>query len=134
MSNTETTELFITAARKKYRFDTTKGQVTVEDLFDLNLTSLDAIAVALDDKIQTLGRKSFIAKRSSSTTEVNNKLDIVKYVIETKQEEAAERERRASVEAELAYLQSIKEKKMIDKDHNLSLEELDARIASLKKK
>jgi hypothetical protein len=35
--------LFIQAAKSKLRFNTTRGQLTTEDLFDLNLKSLDAM-------------------------------------------------------------------------------------------
>ena len=45
MNTTDANALFVTAARKKFRFETSKGGLNTEDLFDLSLESLDAIAV-----------------------------------------------------------------------------------------
>ena len=54
--------LFEVAARKKYRFDSQKGLLSVEELWDLPLqstksVSLDSIAIALNKEIKALGKR-----------------------------------------------------------------------------
>lgn len=124
-------ELFIIAARKKFRFNSAHGQLTVEDLFDLNLAKLDFIAVALDEEIQKAGRKSFVQKRTNSTTALEAQLEIVKFVIETKQTEAEERKIKEQNEARRAFLLDLKNKKALEQIEGLSIEEIDKQIASL---
>ncbi len=128
-NNTHT--LFVIAARNKYRFESTKGLLQVEDLYDLNLTSLDNIAVALDEKIQKLGRKTFIEKRTNSTKELEEKLEIIKFVIQTKQKEDEERKAKQAASQQREFLKALREKKQLAQLENLSLEEIEKQIAAL---
>ena len=127
--NTNIGNLFVIAARKKFRFDSTKGQLTIEDIFDLNLTSLDSIAVNLDEKIQKLGRKSFVQKKAASTSDFEDQLEIVKFIIETKQAEAEESKIRLAKAAQRAFLLNLKEKKQMEQLEGLSLEDIEKQLA-----
>lgn len=131
MSNTNTENQFVNATRKKYRFQSNKGLLTVEDLWELNLAALDSIAVDLDEKIQKAGRKSFIERRSPSTTDDATKLDIVKFVIETKQTEADAAKVRAEKANQREFLKSLLEKKQIAQLENLTPEQIQAELAKL---
>ena len=124
-------ELFITASRKKYRFTSLKGQLLTEDLFDLSLASLDTIAVDLDEKVQKAGRKSFVGKRATATGDDENKLEIVKAVIEIKQTEDENRKTRVVKDGQKAFLTSLLEKKQMEKMESLSEEEIQKQLASL---
>ncbi len=123
--------LFITAARKKYRFDSSKGQINAEDLFDCNLWALDSIAVALDDKIQKAGRKSFVGKKLSSTGDDENKLEIVKFVIETKQAEEDARKVRAEKQTQKEFLTKLLQQKKMEQLESLSAEDIQKQLDSL---
>ena len=123
--------LIIKAARKKWRFATTKGHMTFEDLWDLNLEALDKVAVALDEKIQKGGRKSFIAKRTESMAEEQGMFDLVAYVIETKMAEADAAKDRAARASQKQFLEDLKKRKQIASLENLSLEDIEKQIASL---
>lgn len=90
-------EMFAFATRKKFRFDTCKGQVTVEDLWDLPLTAtngrpnLDDIAKELYKKMKDENEMSFVKPTSQVNKEFNiikTKFDIVKYIIDVKLAEA----------------------------------------------
>lgn len=129
--NTELNELFVLAARKKYRFESTKGLLAFEDLYDLPLTALDAIAVKLDEKAAQAGRKSFIVKRTTTDTETANKLEIVKYVIETKQKEADAAKEKATKQEQKAFLTELLNKKKQAQMEGLSAEELEKQLAAL---
>lgn len=127
----ETNELFVLAARKKYRFESTKGLLTVEDLYDLPLTALDAVAVKLDEKATQAGRKSFIVKRTTTDTETNNKLEIVKYVIETKQTEADLAKTKAAKLAQKEFLSELLKKKQLAQLEGLSTDEIQKQLDAL---
>lgn len=98
------TDLFLNASRKAYRYSSKVGLLTTEQLWNLPLTSatgkanLNDVAVALSDEIDTLGAKSFVSTASTDPrkADLNEQLDIVKFVIATKQaENAKEADRRA---------------------------------------
>ena len=85
--------LFENAVRNKFRFNSTKGSLTVEDLWDLPLTStkgssLDSIAKLINKDLKSEEEESFVNPSSNSKAKLlQNKLDIVKRVIQVKQEE-----------------------------------------------
>jgi hypothetical protein len=85
-------ELFEKASRLKLRFSTDKGSLTVEDLWDLQLTStkgalnLDDLARALHKQVkETADELSFVKPVESAGNEVLAlKFEIVKHVITVK--------------------------------------------------
>lgn len=85
-----TEKMFEDASRLKLRFDSTKGMLSVEDLWDLPLTSptgsranLDAIAIALNRQTRDAGDEvSFVTPRADNgNAELLLKFEIVKHVI-----------------------------------------------------
>ena len=123
--------LLVKAARKQWRFASTKGHLTFEDLWNLKLEDLDKIAVALDEKIQKGGRKSFIAKRTESMAEEQGMFDLVTYVIETKMAEADAAKVRAAKASQRTFLQDLLNRKQVEKLENLTAEEIEKQIAAL---
>jgi hypothetical protein len=77
------------ASQLQLRFNTTKGQLTVEQLWDLPLTMLDALAVSLETEYKKSGKKSFLVTKSRKDKELKLAFDIVLDVLTTKMEEAA---------------------------------------------
>jgi hypothetical protein len=81
--------LFEIAARKAFRFKTPQGPLTTEQLFQLPLTStagranLNDIAIGIADELDKTGARSFVttAKTDPAKTELNEKLELVKFVI-----------------------------------------------------
>lgn len=82
--------MFERASRMKYRFDTTKGMVSVEDLWDLPLTSgvdrpnLDDVARGLHKQLKTGDDVSFVIKEKKSDDTTQCKFDIVKHIIDVR--------------------------------------------------
>jgi chemotaxis signal transduction protein len=82
--------MFEKASRLKLRFETGKGLLSVEDLWDLPLTvrgdgvSLDNLAKALNKKVKEDAEESFVVKKSEADTISALKFDIVKYIIGVK--------------------------------------------------
>lgn len=130
---------FEKAVRMKLRFDTPKGQLSVEELWDIPLesekgVSLDGLAVALHQKIKSGAEVSFVRKDSSKSAEyetVQLKFDIVKHIIDIRvaEKEAAEKSR-----ANRAQKQRILELIAQKQDESLagkSVEELMAMVDQL---
>lgn len=131
--------LYKYAAKNRFRFPSNRGDLTVEQLFDLPLKSertgfdLDNVARAVNSQLKELGEESFVTDVSANPRKavLEAQLDIVKDVIKTKQDENA---------AKLAKAKKADERrKLIDaigakKDQQLttaSLEELEQKLAAL---
>jgi len=130
---------FEKAARMKLRFDTAKGQLSVEELWDLPLesergVSLDGLAVALHQKIKNGAEVSFVRKDSAKSVEyevAQLKFDIVKHIIDVR---VAENEAAARSRANRAQKQKIMELIAQKQDESLagkSVEELMAMVEQL---
>lgn len=76
------------ASQLQLRFNTTKGQLTVEQLWDLPLVMLDSLAVSLEEEYKESGKKSFLVAKSKKDKELKLMFDIVLDVLTTKVEEA----------------------------------------------
>lgn len=130
--------LFVIAAQNKYRFPSTRGQLTVEDLFDLPLRKtngaldLDSVARSVNRELKQQAEESFVETSSNPAKAVlENKLEIIKAVIEIKKAEAdliakaSERnERRAKI---LRQIEAAEDREMSVK----TKEELLAELAAL---
>ena len=119
------------ALRTKLRFSTTKGKLTTEDLFDLSLTDLNNLAIALDKKLSETPRKSFISDLTPDTQEDELRFNIVKDIITLKLVERNAAQNAKVKAAEKAQLLEILHRKKNEALENLSVEEIEAKIAEL---
>jgi hypothetical protein len=93
--------LFQKASRLKLRYETTKGNLSIEDLWDLplstttNKVNLDSIAKDLYFQLKNEPDVSFVVKEKKSDEVIQLKFDIVKYIIDTK---LAEREANSKIQ------------------------------------
>lgn len=124
--------LFEIAARKKYRFNTSKGLLTTEDLYDLSLDSLDRIAVSVNNEIKESQTETFLSKTPKSNADAENKLEILKSIITLKQDQAAAKKEATERRAKLARLQELYDQKLNEAEKGKSADELAALIAELK--
>jgi hypothetical protein len=131
--------LFEKATRKAYRFPTLKGEMTVEQLWQLPLTArgintvdLDTVARTINNELKALGEESFVIKGTNPKRgELTDKLDIVKYIIEVKQTEASDAEKRVARQQERQKLQELLAKKNDQELEGLSKEEIEKKLAAL---
>lgn len=119
------------ASKMKLRFATVKGNLSVEDLWDLSLTTLDKLAVAIDEQISKNPKKSFISESTPEDKVSKLKLDILKDIISTKLEEKAKKDSEKQKISERNKLLEILAKKEEASLENLSIEELKKKIAEL---
>ena len=129
--------LFITASRKKFRFSSERGDLTVENLWDLPLTSkngfnLNAVAIGVNAELKGLAEESFVETSTNPRRkDLENMLDLIKYVISVKQEEAkAVTERVAKQELKRKLREAI-EAKEGEALQSASLDDLKAQLAAL---
>lgn len=129
--------LFERASEQKLRFQTSKGMMSTEDLWDLPLSSktgrvnLDDIAKSVYKKLEADKGISFVEEPAPENTTDQLRLDILKRVINVKKaaNEAA-RLRKEKAEKKQRLYELINQKK----DEALagkSIEELQAMVASL---
>lgn len=105
--------MFEIASKKKFRFVTPKGHVSVEDLWDLPLTStvgkanLDDIAKDLDGQLNTTRVKSFVHEETEDpSSDIRTMFDIVLHIIAFK---VAERNAESKERAKRAEKQRLLE-------------------------
>lgn len=119
------------ALRMKLRFATNKGKLTTEDLFDLSLTDLNSLAIALDKKLSETPRKSFISDIAPDTQEDELRFNIVKDIITLKLAERNAAQNAKAKAAEKVQLMEILHRKKNEALENLSVAEIEAKLASL---
>src|SRR4051812_37022187 len=111
-------DLFAEASRRNLRFDTPQGALSVEDLWNLPLSTtragranLDDIAIGLNKQIQEAGTTSFVKKASKTNEVLKLKFDIVIQIIAVLQAEAEAAETvRANAEKKQQILSIIANK------------------------
>ena len=123
--------MFKQASKIKLRFATSKGYLSVEDLWDLSLPTLDKLAVSYDEELAKSPRKSFISDNAPKNKELELKFNIVKDIIATKLQEKVEKEAAKDKSAEKARLLELLAKKQNEKLESLSEEELKKRLEAL---
>ena len=130
--------LFIAASRSKMRFATERGELTVEDLWDLPLTSnrnisLDEVAVNLNNELQKqITAVSFVRPASSEKgAEIETKFEIVKHIISVKLAEMEQSKQLIERAAKKRQLEQLLEAKIQQGMQEMSIEEIKAQLAAL---
>lgn len=133
-----TVDIFQEATKQKLRFDSSIGDLSIEQLWDLPLTTtrnrpcLDAIAQAVNRQLRECSEESFVnSSPDPRKSELTLKLDILKAIIAAKQQENAAKTQRAQLESERERLRAILETKKAQALETLSVEEIEARLAAI---
>lgn len=93
--------MFEKASKLKLRFETERGNVTTEDLWDIPLVapnnmSLDHIAKTLSRALKEDEEESFVIAKSTKNYDLELKFEIVKHIIKYKLQEKEKRENEAA--------------------------------------
>lgn len=121
--------LFEFATRKKLTFPY-RGQVSVEDLWDLRPEQLNEVFQTVQSQRKG-NAESLIAKETEADVLLGIQADIVRHIFETKQAEAEAKEREVVRREEKRRLQEILARKREEGLNNLSEAEILAMIESL---
>jgi len=126
--------IFEEASRKKIRFESSKGLLTVEDLWDVPLKSgtvnLNQIALGLynDLKVENI---SFVDDSVNGTSLNQLKFDLVKYVIDVRLSEKKVAEVNAMKKKEKERIMSLIAEKEDNALSSKTIEELRAMLTEL---
>ena len=129
--------IFEYATRNKLRFSSSKGELTVEQLWDVPLRSrdefnLNSIAKTIHRWFKDISEENFVeTKKTAEHKRLETALEVIKYVIEVKISEEKEAATRAEKKKEKEKLLAILAEKQDGKLSALSEKELQERIAAL---
>lgn len=129
--------IFEYATRNKLRFTSIKGELSVEQLWDVPLRSrddfnLNAVAKAANKAFKEISEESFVeTAKTVEHTRREAALEVVKYVIDVKLAEEESAKKRAANKQEKEKLLGILAEKQAGKLSELSEKELQKRIAAL---
>jgi len=110
-------KLLIKATRSKWRFQTTRGNISVEELWDLPLKSrtnfdLDTVAKTVNRQVKETEEESFVTT-TTKNIEPKEKLELVKYIISVKLQEAKNKQdAQAKAERKQQILELLAEKEV----------------------
>ena len=123
-------DLFVKATRKKFRFPF-KGMISIEDLWDLNVVNLDTIFKTLNGEAKKAKEDSLLSTKSTEDKELDEKIEIIKYIVSVKLAEADKREKDAAIREEKRRIQEILANKKDEALQKKSVEELEAMLNKL---
>ena len=125
-----TENIFEYAVENKIRFPY-RGQVSVEDLYDLNVTELDSIYKALKREAKKADEESLLEVKSEEDVVLSVKIEIIKHIVEKKLAQIEARKKVAENREKKQKILSILAEKQDASLHEKSVEELEAMLADL---
>lgn len=129
--------IFVQATRAAFTYPTARGPINTEQLWQMPLTSknmfdLDNTARTINTELKGMTEESFVnTKPNPAAKELASKLEVVKFIIATKQAEAKKAADARARAEERATLLELKETKKLESLKGLTQEEIDARLAAL---
>lgn len=129
--------LFEYATRNKLRFTSVRGDLNVEQLWDVPLRSNDdlnlgKIALTVNKNLKDATEESFVdTVRTAEHTRLEVRLEIVKHIIECKRADEAAVKKRAENRVEKEQLLAILAEKQLGKLIKLSEKDIQTRIQAL---
>lgn len=115
--------MFEYATRNKVRFPF-KGQISVEDLWDLRADDLDTVFKTLNRQVKQSKEESLLTTKTAEDTALDIQIAIVKHIFDIKTQEAnarlLDKERRAQKQKIMAILANKQEQEL----QNKSVDEL----------
>lgn len=119
--------MFDQATRLKLRFESNKGLLSVEQLWDLPLTTLNELAKNLNRQIKEVGDdEDFISEKSSVDSQVQLRFDIAKHIIGVKLKERNDTQTAQDRKAHNQTIMALIEQKQQQELAGKSVEELKA--------
>lgn len=128
------------ASRLKLRFESSRGPLTAEMLWDLKITELKAMVKAQAEKLQKLEKpgddlsflEEIVTPTETKEIEVEKlRFEILKDVFITRRDEAKDAAADVKKKEELSHLREILRDKKEEELKKLSAEELEKRIKEL---
>lgn len=122
--------MFEKAVKGKYRFPY-KGQIAVEDLYDLPLGSLDTVFKTLNAEVKKTAEESLLQTKSAEDDILTTKIEIVKYIFNEKLEEKKNQQEAAERKEKKQKIMQIIATKQDEALQNASVEDLQKMLDEL---
>ena len=114
---------FEIASRMKFRFPY-KGMISTEDLWDLTMDQLDSIYKTLNADVKKSQEDSLLSSNTEENTELNIKIEIVKYIFNEKKKAVEERQKAMRNAEKRQRILEVLAKKQDESLQNMSEDEL----------
>lgn len=124
-------DLFQQASRRKLRFDSSIGQLSTEQLWELTLPQLNELAISLNRKVKDVSTESFIQTETKVPKELSLRFEIVKAIIAIKLEEAEKAKKSAERKIERDKLLNALANKQDEKINRMSIKALEKELDAL---
>lgn len=122
--------MFEKAVKGKYRFPY-KGQISVEDLYDLPLGALDTVFKALNAEVKKTDEESLLQTKTAEDDILSTKIEIVKYIFNEKLEEKKNRQEAVERKEKKQKIMQIIATKQDEALRNASVEDLQKMLDDL---
>ena len=122
--------MFEVAVRSKFRFPF-KGLISIEDLYDLNVKSLDSVFKTLNSELKQVKEESLLEVKTKQDQELDTKIEIVKYIVQTKLEEEQLRLKVRDQKEKKQKIMEILSAKQDESLQNKSIDELRSMLDEL---
>lgn len=119
-------DIFKEASRLKLRVNTSRGQLTVEQLWDLSLKELNAIAVSLNKKLKAESVESYLDEVVEEDVESKLIFEITLDILKTKKSEAKALSEAAEIKRHNKKIDDLIAAKLEKSLEDKSIEELQA--------
>ena len=123
-------KMFEIATRTKMRFPF-KGQISVEDLWDLNVRDLDNVFKTLNASVKRTQEESLLATKSEEDKTLTTQIEIVKYIVSVKLAEAEALQNAKEISERKQKLMELISAKQDEDLRGKSVDELKAMLNEL---
>lgn len=126
-------DIFEQATRVKLRFESSKGSLSIEEVWDFSLTALDTLAKAVNKQLREAEEESFIPATHAPSVLSHDalRLALLKHILGVKVEERETARKKAEDSAKLARLKDILAAKADEAFQAMSQEEILKQITEL---
>jgi hypothetical protein len=118
-----TDKLFEKASKIKLRFPTSKGWLSVEDLWDLTVRELDGVYRSVSKEIKSIQEDSLLERKTGGSV-FELQIEIIRYVYSVRQDEIEKREKSIARREQIRQLEDIIARKENTALSDKSLEDL----------
>lgn len=127
--------IFEAATKKKLRINTIKGNLSIEQLWDVPMSndqfSLDLIAQELYKRINKEANKSFVTDESIINENDKLRFDLVLHIIKVRKEELNRAKNAALIKAKKQRIMEAIKQKENEQFNEVSLDELQKMLENL---
>lgn len=123
--------MFELASRSKLTFQTPKGTLSVDYLWDLPLTTLDTMYREITRRIRAEDEESLISPTSNANRLDLLRNDLIKHIVKVRQTESNDKLTKASTKAKISALEEALARKTEAQLADMPIESLQEQIKKL---